>query len=167
MICFKGVKGEFLVATKFFQVSCHFSMIFINFFKIPWYFQVFQVYPHFSRFSRSSGNPAVVRPPLGVCVCCCTGWSNVSWVMVTWDPTVNRQKWKHYLPANTVGGSKSLKCYVRWSRQCNSLSKLCNSKSGGLYVIEQIFYGVGHQLLRLGSDAVSTGPMFENKNAFQ
>ena len=32
-------------------------MIFINFFKIPWYFQVFQVYPHFSRFYRSSGNP--------------------------------------------------------------------------------------------------------------
>ena len=53
-----GVKGEFLVATKFFQVSCHFSMIFIKFFKIPWYFQVFQVSSHFSRFSRSSGNPA-------------------------------------------------------------------------------------------------------------
>ena len=32
-------------------------MIFIKFFKIPWYFQVFQVYSHFSRFSRSSGNP--------------------------------------------------------------------------------------------------------------
>ena len=30
-----GVKGEFLVATKFFQVSCYFSMIFIKFFKIP------------------------------------------------------------------------------------------------------------------------------------
>ena len=29
------VKGEFLVATKFFQVSCQFSMIFIKFFKIP------------------------------------------------------------------------------------------------------------------------------------
>ena len=52
-----GVEGEFLVATKFFQVSRHFSMIFIKFFKIP-YFQVFQVYSHFSRFSRSSGNPA-------------------------------------------------------------------------------------------------------------
>ena len=56
MYCFKGVKGEFLVATKFFQVSCHFSMIFIKFFKIP-YFQVFHVYSHFSRFSRSSGSP--------------------------------------------------------------------------------------------------------------
>ena len=32
-------------------------MIFIKFFKIPWYFQVFQVYSHFSRFSSSSGNP--------------------------------------------------------------------------------------------------------------
>ena len=32
-------------------------MIFIKFFKIPWYFQVFQVHSHFSRFSRSSGNP--------------------------------------------------------------------------------------------------------------
>ena len=52
-----GVKGEFLVDTKFFPVLCHFSMIFIKFFKIPWYFQVFQVYSHFSRFSRSSGNP--------------------------------------------------------------------------------------------------------------
>ena len=55
-----GVRGECLVATKFFQVACHFSMIFIKFYKIPWYFQVFQVYPHFSRFSRfsrSSGNP--------------------------------------------------------------------------------------------------------------
>ena len=52
-----GVQGEFLVATKFFQVACHFSMTFIKFYKIPWYFQVFQVYPHFSRFSRSSGNP--------------------------------------------------------------------------------------------------------------
>ena len=30
-----------LVATKFFQVACHFSMIFINFYKIPWYFKVF------------------------------------------------------------------------------------------------------------------------------
>ena len=54
-VLFQRVKGEFLVATKFFQVSCHFSMIFIKFFKIPWYFQVFQVYSH---FSRSSGNPA-------------------------------------------------------------------------------------------------------------
>ena len=57
LYCFKGVKGEFLKAIKFFQVSCHFSMIFIKFFKIPWYFQVFQVYSHFSRFSRLSGNP--------------------------------------------------------------------------------------------------------------
>ena len=32
-------------------------MIFIKFFKIPWYFQVFQAYSHFSRFCRSSGNP--------------------------------------------------------------------------------------------------------------
>ena len=30
-----GVLGEFLVATKFFQVACHFSMIFIKFYKIP------------------------------------------------------------------------------------------------------------------------------------
>ena len=30
-----GVQGEFLVATKFFQVACHFSMIFIKFYKIP------------------------------------------------------------------------------------------------------------------------------------
>ena len=30
-----GVLGEFLVATKFFQVVCHFSMIFIKFYKIP------------------------------------------------------------------------------------------------------------------------------------
>ena len=29
-----GVQGEFLVATKFFQVACHFSMIFIKFYKI-------------------------------------------------------------------------------------------------------------------------------------
>ena len=42
---------------KFFQVSYHFSMIFIKFFKIT-YFKVFQVYPH---FSRSSGNPALSR----------------------------------------------------------------------------------------------------------
>ena len=50
MYSFKGVQGEFLVATKFFQVSCHFSMIFIKFFKIPWYFQVFQctlIFPGF------------------------------------------------------------------------------------------------------------------------
>ena len=58
-----GVQGEFLVSTKFFQVACHFSMIFIKFYKIPWYFQVFQVYSHFSRFSRSSGNPESMRPP--------------------------------------------------------------------------------------------------------
>ena len=55
-----GIQGEFLVATKFFQVACHFSMIFIKFYKISWYFQVFQVYSHFSRFSRSSGNPGNV-----------------------------------------------------------------------------------------------------------
>ena len=58
-ILFQGSQGWILLALKFFQVSCHFSMIFIKFFKIPWYFQVFQVYPHFSRFSRfsrSSGN---------------------------------------------------------------------------------------------------------------
>ena len=30
-----GVLGEFLVATKFFQVACHFSMIFIKFYKNP------------------------------------------------------------------------------------------------------------------------------------
>ena len=30
-----GVQGEFLVVTKFFQVACHFSMIFIKFYKIP------------------------------------------------------------------------------------------------------------------------------------
>ena len=30
-----GSRGEFLVATKFFQVSYHFSMIFIKFIKIP------------------------------------------------------------------------------------------------------------------------------------
>ena len=34
-------------------------MIFIKFFKIPWYFQVFQVYSHFSGFSRLSGNPVI------------------------------------------------------------------------------------------------------------
>ena len=44
----------------FFQVSCHFSMIFNHFCEIPWYFQVFQMYPHFSRFSRSSGNPELL-----------------------------------------------------------------------------------------------------------
>ena len=38
-----GNRGAFLVATKFFQVSYNFSMILIKFFKIPWYFQVFQV----------------------------------------------------------------------------------------------------------------------------
>ena len=56
-VLFHGSQGWILVALKFFQVSCHFSLIYIKFFKIPWYFQVFQVYPHFSRFSRSSGNP--------------------------------------------------------------------------------------------------------------
>ena len=69
LYCFKGVKGEFLVATKFFQVSCSFSMIFIKFFKIPWYFQVFQVYSHFSRFSRfsrSSGNPEKAHSLYGI-----------------------------------------------------------------------------------------------------
>ena len=30
-----GVQGEFLVTIKFFQVACHFSMIFIKFYKIP------------------------------------------------------------------------------------------------------------------------------------
>ena len=60
-----GVRVECLVATQFFQVSYDFSMIFIKFFKIPWYFQVFQVYSHFSRFSRSSGNPGVSRPMPG------------------------------------------------------------------------------------------------------
>ena len=57
-VLFQGSQGWILVATKFFQVSCHFSMIFITFVQIPWYFQVFQVYSHFSRFSRPSGNPA-------------------------------------------------------------------------------------------------------------
>ena len=32
-------------------------MIFIQMFKIPWFSQVFEVYTHFSRFSRLSGNP--------------------------------------------------------------------------------------------------------------
>ena len=50
-----GVKGEFLVATKFFQVSYNFSTIFIKFFKIPWYFQVFQVYSHFPGFPGRVG----------------------------------------------------------------------------------------------------------------
>ena len=35
-------------------------MIFIKFFRIPWYFQIFQVYSHFFRFSRTSGNPAIL-----------------------------------------------------------------------------------------------------------
>ena len=50
-----GSQGWILVATKFFQVSCHFSMIFIKFFKIPWYFQVFQVYSHFPGFPGRVG----------------------------------------------------------------------------------------------------------------
>ena len=42
-------------SSQVFQVSWYFSMIFIKFFKTP-YFQVFQAYPHFSRFSRSNGS---------------------------------------------------------------------------------------------------------------
>ena len=54
-VLFQGSQGWiFSSHLKFFQVSCHFSMIFIKIFKILWYFQVFQVYSH---FSRSSGNP--------------------------------------------------------------------------------------------------------------
>ena len=34
-IVLRESRVNFLVATKFFQVSCHFSMIFIKFFKIP------------------------------------------------------------------------------------------------------------------------------------
>ena len=40
MYSFKGVKGEFLVTTKFFQVSCHFSMIFF-------FFQNSMIFPGF------------------------------------------------------------------------------------------------------------------------
>ena len=41
--CERALRSEFLVATQFFQVSSNFSMIFIKFFKIPWFFQIFQV----------------------------------------------------------------------------------------------------------------------------
>ena len=68
------VNSEFLVATKFFQVSCHFFMIFIQFFKIPWYFQVFQVYSHFSRFSRSNGNPVFWMMIPSLC------WAHLFWM---------------------------------------------------------------------------------------
>ena len=52
-----GFWGEFLVPTQFFPGFLSFFQDFIKFFEIPWYFQVFQVYPHFSRFPRSNGNP--------------------------------------------------------------------------------------------------------------
>ena len=41
-----------------------YSMTSIKFFKIPCFFQVFQVYSHISGFSRSSGNPVIFHVEL-------------------------------------------------------------------------------------------------------
>ena len=104
-----GHPGWILVATKFFQVAYHFSMIFIKFYKIPWYFQVFQVYSHFSRFSRSSGNPAgdpcAVRSKLNKSRVRSNAW----WVQNNWqiDRQTDRHDWKHCLSVSSLAGGKN------------------------------------------------------------
>ena len=48
---------------KFFQVSCHFSMIFIKFFKIPWNFQV---YSDFFQVFQVKWEPCIIQALAGL-----------------------------------------------------------------------------------------------------
>ena len=87
-----GVRGEFLVATQFFQVSHHFSVVFIKYFKIPWYFQVSRYSLIFPGFPGRVGTLEHCLLLAGLCVTrdALVGWRR--WPVVDFDGLVDETR---------------------------------------------------------------------------